>query len=110
MAIALGQTGVPPIAAAGATLLFRFGDLWFPFGLALMVQTTRRLAGWSTVVDRIPVPQLTHVGAQRGRLRLLEPAIMPSAYSYALVILVAGLPSGIATWASLCGAFASTAV
>ena len=47
MALALQQHGVPPVAAVGATLLCRVGDLWLPLAAGIIMQTV------GTVSERV---------------------------------------------------------
>ncbi len=43
MTVALQQLGIPLPAAVGATLLFRFGDVWMPLIAGILVQLGRRV-------------------------------------------------------------------
>lgn len=47
MALALQQHGVPPVAAVGATLLCRVGELWLPLAAGIIMQTV------GTVSERV---------------------------------------------------------
>jgi uncharacterized membrane protein YbhN (UPF0104 family) len=43
MAVALQQLGIPLPTAVGATLLFRFGDVWMPLIAGAIIQLERRI-------------------------------------------------------------------
>nr|MDQ3045056.1 lysylphosphatidylglycerol synthase domain-containing protein [Chloroflexota bacterium] len=56
MALALERLGVPAPAAIGATLLVRFGELWLPLGIGLLLQAASALPLPSRVPPLRPLP------------------------------------------------------
>jgi uncharacterized membrane protein YbhN (UPF0104 family) len=60
MALALERLGVPAPAAIGATLLVRFGELWLPLAMGLLLQAATSLHLPTRDIPR-PVPVLVPV-------------------------------------------------